>query len=274
MLHTGAIGVFDSGYGGLTILEAFRHLLPQYDYIYLGDNARTPYGTRSSSVVYEYTLQSVTKLFSMGCPLVILACNTASAEALRMIQQQDLPAMTPGNRVLGVIHPTVEMLGETTKTQHIGILGTTGTVQSGAYPVEIRKLFPDMTVHLEACPLWVPLVENGETDSIGADYFVEKNVRQLMSRDAEIDTLVLSCTHYPLLLNSIRKFVPKDINIISQGSIVADSLQDYLKRHPEMDIRCSKNGSCAFFTTESEEKFKHSAKLFLKQEVEVKRISL
>jgi len=274
MQNTSAIGVFDSGYGGLTILEAFRRRLPQYDYIYLGDNARTPYGARSSEVVYEYTLQAVKKLFSMGCPLVILACNTSSAEALRSIQQKDLPALAPDNRVLGVIHPTVEVLGDTTKTRHIGIFGTAGTVRSGSYPIEIKKLFPGFTVQLEACPLWVPLVENGETESEGADYFVKKNVQNLMQKDAEIDTLVLACTHYPLLINAIRKFVPEAVNIVSQGSIVAESLKNYLARHPEMNERCSKNGSCEFYTTESEEKFKNSARLFLKQEVEVKRITL
>ena len=274
MLNTGPIGVFDSGYGGLTILEAFRRHLPEYDYIYLGDNARTPYGTRSFEVVYEYTLQAVKKLFEMGCPLVILACNTASAKALHSIQQKDLPALAPDNRVLGVIHPTVEILGDVSKTRHVGILGTAGTVQSGSYPVEIKKIFPDFTVELEACPLWVPIVENGETDSEGADYFVRKNVQNLMKKDAEIDTLVLACTHYPLLINNIQKFVPQGVNIISQGNIVADSLKDYLARHPEMRERCTKNASCEFFTTESEEKFKNSARLFLKQEIEVKRILL
>ncbi|MDR1698788.1 MAG: glutamate racemase [Prevotellaceae bacterium] len=274
MQNKGAIGVFDSGYGGLTILEAFRQHLPQYDYIYLGDNARTPYGTRSSEVVYEYTLQAVKKLFEMSCPLVILACNTSSAKALSYIQHQDLPRIAPDNRVLGVIHPTVEVLGETSKTRHIGILGTAGTVQSGSYPIEIDKLYNDFKVESEACPLWVPIVESGEMDSEGADYFVKKNVLNIMAKDPEIDTLILACTHYPLLIDNIRKFVPEGVNIIAQGNIVAKSLEDYLAHHPKMDERCTKNGTCQFYTTEQEDKFKKSAQLFLHQDVDVKRITL
>lgn len=274
MLKKGAIGVFDSGYGGLTILDAFRQRLPQYDYIYLGDNARTPYGTRSSEVVYEYTLQAVKKLFELGCPLVILACNTSSAKALSCIQQKDLPHIAPDNRVLGVIHPTVELLGDISKTRHIGILGTAGTVQSGSYPFEIDKLYDDFKVESEACPLWVPIVESGEMNSEGADYFVRKNVQNIMAKDPKIDTLILACTHYPLLIDNIKKFVPEGVNIIAQGNIVAKSLEDYLAHHPQMNRRCTKNGTCQFYTTEQEDKFKKSAQLFLQQDVKVQRITL
>lgn len=270
----GAIGVFDSGYGGLTILNQFTDLLPKYDYIYLGDNARTPYGTRSYDVVYEFTLQSVQKLFEMGCQLVILACNTASAKALRTIQQKDLPLIDSSRRVLGVIRPTVEVLGDITQTKHIGILGTEGTIQSESYPIEIQKLFPNIKVTGEACPMWVPLVENNEHRSDGADYFIKKNIDHILRSDADIDTLILACTHYPLLLDKIRKYVPANIQIISQGEIVAKSLKTYLEAHPEMEAKCTKNGTRQFYTTESTQKFEKSASIFLKQEVAVKRISL
>lgn len=265
----GAIGVFDSGYGGLTILEKIREALPGYDYIYLGDNARTPYGTRSFEVVYEFTLQAVQKLFDMGCPLVILACNTASAKALRSIQQLNLPQLDASRRVLGVIRPTAECIGSLTKTRHIGILATTGTIKSESYPLEIHKLFPDITVTGEACPLWVPLVENNEAHSDGADYFIRRHIDRLLQKDPLIDTLILGCTHYPLLMEKIRKFTPSHIRIVAQGEYVAHSLKDYLKRHPEMDARCTQHASCRFLTTESRDKFQESATIFLPKEKEI-----
>ena len=273
----GAIGVFDSGYGGLTILDKIREKMPEYDYIYLGDNARTPYGTRSFEVVYNFTLQAVRKLFELGCPLVILACNTASAKALRSIQQIDLPQIAPWKRVLGVIRPTVECIGEMTTTRHIGVLATTGTIKSESYPLEVRKLFPDITITGEACPMWVPLVENNESQSGGADYFIRQHIERLLQKDPLIDTILLGCTHYPLLMDKIRKFTPSHIRIIAQGEYVAESLQDYLRRHPEMDNLCSQGGTCRFLTTESEQKFKESASIFLSQtnqELKVETISL
>ncbi len=262
----GPIGVFDSGYGGLTILEKIREKMPEYDYIYLGDNARTPYGTRSFEVVYEFTLQAVEKLFHLGCPLVILACNTASAKALRTIQQINLPVIDPNRRVLGVIRPTAECIGQLTRTRHVGILATTGTIKSDSYKLEVNKLYPDVTVVGEACPMWVPLVENNEFDSKGADYFVQKHINQLLEKDPDIDTLILGCTHYPLLIKKIREFTPSHIQIVPQGEYVANSLQDYFMRHPEMDERCTKNGTCRFLTTESTAKFEESASIFLQQE--------
>ncbi len=270
----GPIGIFDSGYGGLTILSQIRSLLPEYDYIYLGDNARTPYGTRSYEIVYEFTLQAVKRLFEMECQLIILACNTASAKALRTIQQNDLALIDSQRRVLGIIRPTVESVGELTHTRHVGILATTGTILSNSYPLEIHKLFPDIHVSGEACPLWVPIVENNEADKPGADYFVRQHIENLLARDPQIDTLILGCTHYPLLLDKIRSFTPPGISIICQGEYVARSLSDYLLRHPEMENRCTKNGSCQFFTTESEQKFKESASLFLQQDIEVNRLIL
>ena len=270
----GPIGVFDSGYGGLTILNKIRQALPEYDYIYLGDNARAPYGTRSFEIVYEFTLQAVTKLFEMGCHLVILACNTASAKALRSIQINDLPQLDADRRVLGVIRPTAECIGDITKSRHIGIMGTSGTIKSGSYPLEIHKLFPDIEIHGEACPMWVPLVENNEAHGLGADYFVQKNIDNLMYKDRQIDTIVLGCTHYPLLLNKIKRFVPDGVTIVSQGEYVAASLKDYLHRHPEMDEKCTKGGNCSFYTTESEEKFRESASIFLNKQITAERISL
>ena len=270
----GPIGVFDSGYGGLTILQQIRKTLPQYDYIYLGDNARTPYGTRSFEVVYEFTRQAVTKLFEMGCHLVILACNTASAKALRSIQTNDLPQLDSSRRVLGVIRPTVERIGEMTRSRHIGVVATAGTIKSESYPLEIRKLFPDITVTGEACPMWVPLVENNEATGDGADFFIRKNLNSLLGKDPQIDAIILGCTHYPLLLPKINQYVPQGVQIITQGEFVAFSLQDYLKRHPEIADKCTQNGVTHFYTTEAEEKFSESAKLFLNEEIEVKRISL
>jgi len=270
----GPIGVFDSGYGGLTILSKIREALPQYDYIYLGDNARTPYGTRSFEIVYEFTLQAVTKLFEMGCHLVILACNTASAKALRSIQINDLPGMDPARRVLGVIRPTVECIGSITHSRHVGVLATSGTIKSESYPLEIHKLFPDIQVQGEACPLWVPLVENNEAEGDGADYFIRKYIAQLLSKDAQIDTVILGCTHYPLLLPKIKQYMPPGITTVAQGELVADSLKDYLHRHPEMDSKCTKGGNCTYCTTEAEEKFIESASAFLNQAVTVQRIEL
>ena len=273
--HTpGPIGVFDSGYGGLTILDKIREILPEYDYIYLGDNARAPYGTRSFEVVYEFTRQAVNKLFDMGCHLVILACNTASAKALRSIQMNDLPQIDPARRVLGVIRPTVECVGEISKNQHIGVLATAGTIKSESYPLEIHKLFPEIQVSGTACPMWVSLVENNESQDEGADYFIRKYIDQLLSKDPQIDTVILGCTHFPILLPKIRQYIPDHISVIAQGEYVAESLKDYLKRHPEMDAKCTKNGNCQFYTTEAEEKFSESASTFLKQQISVKHITL
>ena len=273
--HTpGPIGVFDSGYGGLTILDKIREVLPEYDYIYLGDNARAPYGTRSFEVVYEFTRQAVNELFDMGCHLVILACNTASAKALRSIQMNDLPQIDPARRVLGVIRPTVECVGEISKNQHIGVLATAGTIKSESYPLEIHKLFPEIQVSGTACPMWVSLVENNESQDEGADYFIRKYIDQLLSKDPQIDTVILGCTHFPILLPKIRQYIPDHISVIAQGEYVAESLKDYLKRHPEMDAKCTKNGNCQFYTTEAEEKFSESASTFLKQQISVKHITL
>ena len=242
----GPIGIFDSGYGGLTIFDKIRAAMPGYDYIYLGDNARSPYGTRSFEVVYRFTKQAVETLFNEGCQLVILACNTASAKALRTIQQRDLPQWDPARRVLGVIRPTVELMDKISKSKHVGILGTTGTITSDSYSLEIKKMFPHMTVTGEACPMWVPLVENNEFDSPGADYFVRKHLEHILAADPKIDTLVLGCTHYPLLIEKIKAFLPEGITLFSQGEYVAASLTDYLRRHPEMDIRLTKQGNCRF----------------------------
>lgn len=272
---TGPIGVFDSGYGGLTILDKIRTQMPEYDYLYLGDNARTPYGPRSFEVVYEFTLQAVKKLFELGCPLVILACNTASAKALRTIQQTNLPIIDPTLRVLGVIRPTAECIGQLTQSRHVGILATSGTIKSESYLMEIHKLFPDVIVTSEACPMWVPLVENNEYASEGADYFVKKHIHQLLEKDPEIDTIILGCTHYPLLIEKIRQFTPSHIRLVPQGEYVAKSLEDYLKRHPEMDIRCSKGNTCRFLTTESTAKFEESASIFLRMDkMDVESITL
>lgn len=271
----GAIGIFDSGYGGLTILKTIQEHMPEYDYIYLGDNARTPYGTRSFEVVYDFTLQAVKKLFALGCHLVILACNTASAKALRSIQQIDLPLIDKQCRVLGVIRPTTECIGAITLSRHVGVFATTGTIKSESYIMEIRKLFPDIEVTGEACPMWVPLVENNEYQSPGADYFIQQHVNRILKKDPLIDTLILGCTHYPLLYDKIREYTPSHIHIIAQGEYVAHSLKDYLQRHPEIDERCTKLGTCRFLTTESEEKFKESATIFLNQEhIKVESISL
>lgn len=271
---TSPIGVFDSGYGGLTILKAIRSQLPEYDYLYLGDNARAPYGTRSFDVVYQFTLEAVKYLFAQGCKLVILACNTASAKALRSIQQRDLPVIDPTRRVLGVIRPTVEALGELSSTGNIGVMGTNGTVQSHSYEMEVAKLNPDFKVYSQACPMWVPLVENHEAESEGADYFVRKYVDGLLKKGPEIDTIVLACTHYPILYPKIRDAVPEHIKIVTQGEIVARSLADYMKRHPEMECRCSKGGTCRYLTTEDPDKFTDLARIFLQEAVAVRHIDL
>jgi glutamate racemase len=270
----GAIGVFDSGYGGLTVLKEILQKLPTYDYVYLGDNARAPYGTRSFDTVYEYTLQCVNWFFAQGCSLVILACNTASAKALRTIQQNDLPKLLHPKRVLGVIRPTSEIIGNYTKTNHVGILGTAGTVQSFSYPIEIQKFYPNIKVYQEACPMWVPLIENNEHNSEGANYFVKKHIENILNQSAEIDTLVLACTHYPLLYNKIREYTPANINILSQGKIVANSLADYLIRHKEIEENCSKNGNLSFFTTDSVADFDNHATIFFEKEVKSQHLVL
>ena len=270
----GPIGVFDSGYGGLTILNSIRQQLPQYDYLYLGDNARAPYGPRSFDVVYEFTRQAVLRLFEMGCHLVILGCNTASAKALRTIQQNDLPKWDAERRVLGVIRPTAEVIGELTKSRHVGILATEGTIKSESYNLEIQKLHPDIKVSGVACPFWVPLVEYNEADSPGADYFVKKRIDQIMAKDPEIDAIILGCTHYPLLMPKIMKYLPEGVQIISQGEYVASSLKAYLERHIEIERKCAKHSSVHYLTTENPEKFKESAQIFLKEEIEVENITL
>lgn len=279
MKHTlpsqpGPIGVFDSGYGGLTILSKFKEILPHNDFIYLGDNARTPYGTRSFEIVFEFTLQAVTRLFELGCHLVILACNTASAKALRSIQINNLPQIDPDRRVLGVIRPTVECIDSITQSKHVGILATSGTIKSESYIMEVHKLFPEIKVTGQACPMWVPLVEYNEAQAPGADYFVKKYIDELLAKDNQIDTIILGCTHYPLLLPKIKQYVPKGIHIVSQGELVANSLQDYLKRHPEMDARCTRGGTCTYFTTEAEEKFADSASTFLNESIQVSHLDL
>jgi len=265
------IGVFDSGYGGLTVLKEIVKELPDYDYIYLGDNARAPYGARSFDTVYHYTLECVQKLFSMGCNLVIVACNTASAKALRNIQQLDLEKIAPGKRVLGVIRPTTEVVGKFSKTKHVGVLGTTGTVASESYPVEINKFFPDVKVFQQACPMWVPLVENNEMESEAADFFVKKNLDSLFTKSASIDAIILGCTHYPLLMNKIKKHLPKNVKLISQGEIVAASLADYLKRHAELKI--TKGKTLEFYTTDSTESFDKAATVFFGEKVNSRHIA-
>lgn len=268
------IGVFDSGYGGLTILKEIRRHLPQYDYLYLGDNARAPYGTRSFDIVYDFTRQAVEELFRRGCRLVILACNTASAKALRSVQQNVLPALYPDRRVLGVIRPTVEAVGDITHTRHIGLLATPGTVRSHSYRMEIAKLYPDMQITETECPMWVPLVEMNESASPGADYFVKKYLDGILAADPEIDTLLLGCTHYPLLLPKIREYVPQHVRIVAQGDIVADSLADYLHRHPEIEGRCSLGGNTEFLTTENAERFDQLASIFMGEDVKSSKITL
>jgi len=268
------IGVFDSGYGGLTVLKEFVHKLPGYDFIYLGDNARAPYGNRSFETVYEYTLECVQHLFNMGCKLVILACNTASAKALRTIQHSDLQRIAPQRRVLGVIRPTSEIVGKLTQTNSVGIFATAGTVNSESYLIEIAKFYPHINVVQEACPMWVPLIENNELDTPGADYFIQQHVGRLLHKSNNIDTIILGCTHYPLLLNKLRKYIPQHIKIVAQGEIVADSLIEYLMRHPEMDVLCSKNNVVQFFTTDSTTSFEEHATIFYGSKVNAKYLHL
>ena len=273
-INQAPIGVFDSGFGGLTILRDIRQRLPQYDYLFVGDNARAPYGTRSRELVYEFTLQAVKHLFAQGCHLIILACNTASAEALRTIQQKDLPTLAPDRRVLGVVRPTVEKVGELTHTGHIGVFGTPGTIASGSYNIEIEGMYPGYKVHGHACPMWVPLVENRESAGDGADYFVKKDISMLMNDCPDIDTVILGCTHYPLLFDKIRKYTPNGVKVIQQGPIVADSLADYLNRHPEIERHCSRGGTCSYFTTEDPDHFSPLASVFVNEPVNAHRIIL
>jgi len=285
------IGIFDSGYGGLTIFQQLRKQLPDRDFMYLGDNARAPYGSRSFDIVYEFTRQAVMKLFSMGCKLVILGCNTASAKALRTIQQRDLMTtgtlagasnlkpqalslVEQGYRVLGVIRPTVEVIGKLTQSRHVGVVATEGTVRSESYTLEIAKFYPDIKVTGQACPLWAAIVEAGESESEGAEFFVRKRIKQLLEKDPQIDTIILGCTHYPLLMNALRKAVPPGVNIVAQGEYVARSLEDYLHRHPDIDANCSRGGTAQFFTTESPERFKECAAMFLHEDVNVQHIDL
>ena len=274
MKQAGPIGVFDSGYGGLTVYKEIAKLLPEYDFLYLGDNARVPYGTRSFETVYKYTLECVNHLFDMGCHLIILACNTASAKALRTIQQNDLPKMKGMRRVLGVIRPTTEIVGDYTLSGHVGVLATQGTVSSQSYVIEIEKFFPEAKVFQQACPLWVPLVESNEHESPGADYFVEKYLRELIAQSPAIDTVVLACTHYPMLVGKIKQFLPGNVNLFLQGEVVAHSLLDYLRRHPEIDLLCSKNGAQNFYTTGSTEDFNSKATTFLGRQVAAKHLEL
>lgn len=270
----GPIGIFDSGYGGLTVLREIKRQLPNYDFWYLGDNARTPYGTRSFETVYQYTRQCVRWLFDRGCPLVILACNTASAKALRSIQQTDMPQWGTGNRVLGVIRPTAEIVGNFTKTRKIGVLATKGTVTSDSYPLEIAKFFPEATVYQQACPLWVPIIENNLMNTPGADYFIAHDVDALLSQDPDIDCVLLGCTHYPLVADKVKKYLPYQVHLLSQGYITATSLAEYLKRHRDIDARCTKNGEMRFFTSDSANDFDHHSRMFLGEEVHSVHVDL
>lgn len=273
-METAPIGIFDSGFGGLTVFKSIAQQLPQYEYIYLGDNARSPYGDHSFETVYQYTYECVEWLFAQGCQLVILACNTASAKALRNIQQLDLPKKYPDRRVLGVIRPTAEVIGKFTTRKHVGVMGTRGTISSGSYPIEINHFFPEVTVHQQSCPMWVPLIENGEHLAEGADYFVKKYVSELLRKSHDIDCILLACTHYPLLIPKIEKNLPRTINLLAQGEIVANSLVDYLKRHPEMENRLAKNNQRKFYTSGDVGAFERHAAVFLGEEIAVQKITL
>jgi len=268
------VGIFDSGYGGLTVFRSIADALPQYDYLYLGDNARAPYGNRSFETVYEYTLECVQWFFEQGCPLVILACNTASAKALRTIQQKYLPAYAPGKRVLGVIRPTAEVVGQYTRTGHVGVLGTKGTVSSGSYLKEIGNFYPEVKVYQQACPLWVPFIESGDYKGEGVDYYIKRDLDALFAQASDIDTLLLACTHYPLLEDKIRKYLPADVRLVTQGPIVASSLSGYLLRHPEIDGELSKGSSRSFFTTDSASDFEEHATSFFGEEVKATHVHL
>jgi glutamate racemase len=271
-MNNGPIGIFDSGFGGLTVFKSIAEKLPAYDYIYLGDNARSPYGDHSFETVYQYTLECVEWLFKQGCPLVILACNTASAKALRNIQQLDLPKKYPNHRVLGVIRPTAEVIGGFTATENIGIMGTRGTISSNSYPIEVNHFFPKVNVHQQSCPMWVPLIENGEHLNEGADYFAKKYIIELLEKSANIDCILLACTHYPLLIPKIEEYLPKGVKLLAQGEIVANSLVDYLKRHPEMESRLGKTAQRKFYTSGDVNTFNNHATIFLGEKISVERI--
>ena len=273
-MKNGKIGIFDSGYGGLTVMRSIVDALPDYNYLYLGDNARAPYGNRSFETVYHYTLECVNWLFDEGCDLVILACNTASAKALRQIQQVDLPKRKDHKRVLGVIRPTTESIGEYSNAGVIGVLGTAGTVASNSYPIEIAKFFPQLIVEQEACPMWVYLVEHNQMEGDGADYFVKQHIDRILTRNPQIDTLLLACTHYPLLMKTIQKFVPKQVRLVTQGGIVADKLKDYLIRHPEIESGLMRNNRRDFVTTDDAEAFDLHASLFFGETVNARHIEI
>ncbi len=273
-LKAGPIGVFDSGYGGLTVLSEIKKLMPEYDYLYLGDNARAPYGNRSYELIYEFTLQAVKWLFSQGCQLVIIACNSASAKALRSIQQKDLPQIDSIKRVLGVIRPTAETVLDLTKTKHIAVLGTEATISSKTYEREIEEFCPTIKISTEACPMWVPLVENKEYDKEGADYFVKQHIDRVLEKDKDIDAIILGCTHYPLLIKKIEQYTPKSVQLISQGEYVAKSLREYLNRHQTLDSLCSKGETRVYCTTDSTERFESLASFFLNEEITANKVSL
>jgi glutamate racemase len=270
----GPIGVFDSGYGGLTVLKEIREKLPEYDFLYLGDNARAPYGSRSFDVIYQYTWQAVQALFDRDCSLVILACNTASAKALRSIQRIKLPDLHPDKRVLGVIRPSAEELDKHTKSKHVGVLGTDGTIRSNSYQIELANFAPDLVVNQHSCPMWVPLIENNQFDTPGGVYFIQSDLVALMEKDPKIDTILLACTHYPILQEQLQRLLPTHIEVLSQGKIVAESLADYLLRHPEMDEMCLKNGSVRYLTTESAKDFSEKASLLMNDQIEAEHLTL
>lgn len=270
----GPIGVFDSGYGGLTVLKEIREKLPEYDFLYLGDNARAPYGSRSFDVIYQYTWQAVQALFDRDCSLVILACNTASAKALRSIQRIKLPELYPDRRVLGVIRPSTEELDKHTKTKHVGVLGTDGTIRSNSYEIELAKFAPDLVVNQHSCPMWVPLIENNQFDTPGGVYFIQSDLVSLMEKDPKIDTILLACTHYPILQEQLQRLLPTHIEVLSQGKIVAESLADYLERHPEMESLCSKGGTVKYLTTENAKDFSEKASLLMNDQIEAEHLTL
>ncbi|MNU88730.1 Glutamate racemase 1 [compost metagenome] len=270
----GPIGVFDSGYGGLTVLKEIREKLPEYDFLYLGDNARAPYGSRSFEVIYDYTWQAVQALFERGCSLVILACNTASAKALRNIQRLKLPELHPDKRVLGVIRPSTEELDKHTKSKHVGVLATEGTIRSNSYEIELAKFAPDLVVNQHACPMWVPLIENNQFDTPGGIYFIQNDLVQILEKDPKIDTILLACTHYPILIEQLRSLLPSQIEVLAQGKIVAESLANYLERHPEMVEKCTQNGTVTYLTTESAKIFNEKASSMMNDEIVAEHLTL